>query len=299
VGLGDRDGLVVALDPSTFVALGTARARSDEPLKRVLPVLGASTELTPLFETSKKKAVGLEAIYPVSAETPFIVGVEDGALVWAPSRNNAPTQLWPLAGTGPVEALRAVVLPNHQGYAVAFRQGAAIYVGALHADKSIHGELTRISALGPAIGAPALAANADHILVAWADRPGPSAPWSVRWMTWKPGSGPSAPTLFPVPPGGMGGQVMSPALTSLAGGRFVIVWTEGDRARHEVRAQALDAQEQLVGTALTVSAEGVNAGQGTPALTPDGRGAVAFLSSPNGASASVVAVPIVCPSAGP
>ncbi len=299
VGLGDRDGLVVALDPSTFVALGTSRARSDEPLRRVLPVLGGGAELSPLFETSKKRAVGLEAIFPVAAETPFIVGVEDGALVWAPSRNNAPTQLWPLAGTGPVEALRAVVLPKHEGYAIAFRQGAAIYVGALHADKSIHGDLTRISALGPAIGAPTLAANADHILVAWADRPGASAPWSVRWMTWKPGSGLNTPTPFPVPPGGMGGQVMSPALTSLAGGRFVIVWTEGDRTKHEVRAQALDAQEQPVGTALTVSAEGVNAGQGTPALTPDGRGAVAFLSSPNGASASVVAVPIVCPSAGP
>jgi hypothetical protein len=35
-----------------------------------------------------------------------------------------------------------------------------------------------------------------------------------------------------------------------------------------------------------------------PALTPDGRGAVVFLATPTGTTASVVAVPVVCPAGG-
>jgi hypothetical protein len=88
---------------------------------------------------------------------------------------------------------------------------------------------------------------------------------------------------------------MAPALTTLADGRFVIVWTEGTGARHGVRAQALDANEKSIGTALTVSADGVNAGQGMPALTLDGRGAIVFMATPTGTMASVFAVPVICP----
>jgi hypothetical protein len=294
VALGDRDGLVVALDPSTFASDGSARAHAADPLRRVVPILAPLSELTAFLETNRRH-VPLEAAHPVAAHPSFVVGVSDGAFVWAPGRSSAPTKLWPLGGDGPVDAVRAIVLPGNDGYAIAFRQGTSIYLGALHADKTVNGDLARIPGMGPQIGSPAMAAGSRHLLVAWADRPTASAPWAIRWARWQPGTEPELPSVFPVPPGGGGGQVMAPALATLSDGRFVVVWTEGGGARHEVRAQALDSSEQPIGTAITVSADGVNAGQGMPALTPDGRGAVVFLATPTGATASVVAVPILCP----
>ena len=50
---------------------------------------------------------------------------------------------------------------------------------------------------------------------------------------------------------------------------------------------------------MTVSGEGVNAGQGQPAVLSDGRGLVVYLASPAGAVAQVVATPIACPSSLP
>jgi hypothetical protein len=294
VGLGERDGFVVALDPSTFAAVSTARAHATDPLRRVVPILGPASELTSYLETNKRR-IELEAAHPVDADPPFYVGVSHGKLAWAPARGVTPTALWPLDGDAAVDAIRAVALPDREGYAVVFRQATSVYLGALHANKAVNGDLIRIGGLGPQVGAPTIAAGADHVLVAWADRRAPSAPWAIRWVKWHPGVEPPAPTSFPVPAGGGGGQVMSPSLVALSGGRFVMAWTEGAGVRHEVRAQALDSADEPVGTALTVSAQGVNAGQGMPALTPDGRGAVVFLATPTGATASVVAVPIICP----
>ncbi len=294
VALGDKDGLVLALDPSTFASDGSARAHATDPLRRVVPILEPLTELTAFLETSRRH-VPLEAAHPVPAHPSFVVGVSDRTFVWAPGRSTPPTGLWSLVGDGPVDAVRAIVLPGNAGYAIAFRQGTSLYLGALRADRTVNGDLVRIAGIGPQIGAPAMAAGSQHVLVAWADRSAPAMPWAIRWLRWQPGTEPEVPNPFPVPAGGSGGQVMAPALASLADGRFVIVWTEGAGVRHEVRAQALDSSEQPIGTAITVSADGVNAGQGMPALTPDGRGAVVFMATPTGATASVVAVPVLCP----
>jgi hypothetical protein len=298
VALGDKEGFVVTLDPATFVALQSTRARSSDALRRVIPVLPSGTsagaEVTPFLETNRRH-VDFEAARPVEGDPPFVVGVADGKLVWGPTRASAPIPLWTLETDLIVDAIRVVPLGQPAGYAVAFRQGTSIFLGALKADKTPMGDLTRIGGLGPQIGAPAMAAGKDHVVLAWSDRPATNAPWQIRWLSWRPGTevGPALPFL--VPPGGAGGQAMSPSLLSLAGGSFVMAWTEGLGNRHEVRAQAIDATDQPVGTALTVSAEGVNAGQGIPALTPDGRGAVVFLATPTRDTASVVAVPVVCP----
>ena len=111
-----------------------------------------------------------------------------------------------------------------------------LFVGAMHPDKTPNGPLVRISGLGPVVGAPALAWNRDHVLVAWADRPGPASPWGVRWTKWRPGSELGDVNAFPVPPGGGGEQVMAPSLTTVGTGRVVMVWTEGGAGRHDVRS---------------------------------------------------------------
>jgi len=297
VGLGDLEGFVVALDPTSFAAVATTKARATEPIRRVVPLLSPLSDLAMFLETPRRRDP-IQSAHPVVADPPFVLGVANRKLVWAPSTSVDAAVIWPLASDTPVDAIRAAPLPGHAGYAVAFRQGTSIYVGSLHADKTADGELVRIGGLGAQIGAPALAVGKREAFLAWADRPGPTAPWAIRWLHWLPGKEPGEPTAFSIPAGGAGGQAMAPALTSLADGRMVMVWTEGIAAKHEVRAQALTSTGRPIGNAITVSADGVNAGQGMPALTPDGRGAVVFLATPTGTTASVVAVPVVCPAGG-
>jgi hypothetical protein len=294
VGLSEHDGFVVALDPSTFAVVNTARPHSVDAIHRVVPLL--APELGSFIETSHKHAA-IESAHPVLADPPFVLGAAHGKLVWAPSRTSTPVHLWAVEST-PVEALRAVALPGHAGFAVAFRQGASIYLGALKEDKTMNGELARIPSLGTQMGAPTLAAGRDHVLVAWADRASPSVPWGVRWVKWRPGTEPGEPTAFPLESSADGAAAMAPSLTALTGGRFVIAWTEALAGQHVVRAQALDGAEHPIGTTLTVSADGVNAGEGMPVFTPDGRGAIVFLATPTGPAASVVAVPVICPNGG-
>jgi hypothetical protein len=296
IATGDHEALVLSLNPSTFSTVGSARSRSPDPLRRVVPLFEPGTELSSFLETARTHTP-MDAAHPIAGSPPFVVGVAAGMFAWAPDRTSSSSGLWPLPGDAPVDTVRSVTLGGSAGYAVAFRQGGALFLGALNADRTANGDLVRIPTLGPQVGAPALAAGAHHVLVAWADRPSTSAPWSIRWLRWHPGAEPEAAATFPIPAGGTGEQVMAPSLTALGDGRLVLVWTEGTGTRHVVRAQALDPAEQPVGTAITVSEDGINAGEGMPALTPDGRGAVVFFASPTGTTAAVMGVPILCPGA--
>jgi hypothetical protein len=86
---------------------------------------------------------------------------------------------------------------------------------------------------------------------------------------------------------------MSPSLTPLGAGRVLLVWTEGPVSGHAVRAQTMGPDGSKIGDPLTISAEGVNAGQAQAAVLPDGRGVVAYLAAKAGAY-EVVATPIAC-----
>ncbi|MDB4993809.1 MAG: Basic proline-rich protein, partial [Myxococcaceae bacterium] len=138
------------------------------------------------------------------------------------------------------------------------------------------------------------AASGDHVLVVWADRASASDAWGLRSQRTKIGEAPEAARAFNPPAGGLGAPFMSPGVTSLGGGRFLIVWTEGAVSSHQVRAQTIDAKGAPQGDAIVVSADGVNAGQGQAAIGTDGRGIVAYLAS-SGKSFEVVATPISCP----
>jgi hypothetical protein len=87
---------------------------------------------------------------------------------------------------------------------------------------------------------------------------------------------------------------MSPALAVVPGIGFLLSWTEGAISAHEVRALTLANDLTPIGGALTISNEGVNAGQGQAAVDLDGRGLVAFLQGGGGAF-QVAATPIACP----
>jgi hypothetical protein len=65
-----------------------------------------------------------------------------------------------------------------------------------------------------------------------------------------------------VPPGGPGGEAISPSSEVLADGRFLVQWTEGSAGNRAVRAQALSANLVPIGEPVTLSTPEQNAGQG-------------------------------------
>jgi hypothetical protein len=104
---------------------------------------------------------------------------------------------------------------------------------------------------------------------------------------------PDPAITFTPPSGDHTNQTMSPGIAALPGDGFLLVWTEGPASGHAVRALTLAHDGAAVGAALTISNEGVNAGQGQAAITTSGNGVVAFLES-RGTGYQVVATPIVC-----
>jgi hypothetical protein len=130
-------------------------------------------------------------------------------------------------------------------------------------------------------------------MVVWADRPSADSPWSIRYAVFRPGDENATGHPFAIPTGGLGDNAMSPGVTGLGGGRFLVVWTEGPKSSHQVRAAVFN--DGAVSDAFTVSADGVNAGQGQAVVLSDGRGVVAFLaSSTTGKGFEVTATPIEC-----
>jgi hypothetical protein len=130
-------------------------------------------------------------------------------------------------------------------------------------------------------------------MAAWADRASADDPWSLRWVRFKAGDSPGTPKTFTPPAGGQGGQAMSPGITAVPGGRFLLVWTEGPASLHHVRALTLSLDGVPVGRPLEISADGANAGQGQAAVGTAGGGVVAFLESSDGGF-RVAATPISC-----
>ena len=291
-----KEGQVTVVDASTLAAGPSVRIKGSEPLRRVMPLVseGKAPQGSGDADRKNDRITGRRA---VAGSPPIDIGVADGNLVWAPHGSDKVTTLWALPGEGNAEALRAVSLDGVKGYAFAFRRSGAIWIGVATTDGkalTAKGELTGVAGLGPQVGSPAIAASGDQVLVVWADRASASDAWGLRSQRTKIGEAPEAARAFNPPAGGLGAPFMSPGVTSLGGGRFLVVWTEGAVSSHQVRAQTLDAKGAQQGDALLISADGVNAGQGQAAIGTDGRGIVAYLAS-SGKTFEVVATPISCP----
>jgi hypothetical protein len=284
-----REPVLVPFDLGTGSAGTAHRLKASDTVRRVTP-LAANKGVADV----DRKGDELQGRRLIATSPPIEIGASDASLAWAPAGTEKITKLAPLGAEGNVEAVRGV--PTDSGFAYVYRQAGAVWVGAAKGDGKAYeslGEPLRIPGLGPQVGSPALAASGDTVLVAWSDRPSAEAPWGIRLLAWKPGTSADAAQAFPIPPGGMGEQAMSPGLAALPNGQFLLVWTEGPVASHQVRAQVLDASGKPSGAALTISGEGVNAGQGQAAIGKDGRGAVAFLAS-TGKGFEVRAAPLAC-----
>ncbi len=291
----EKEAMAVRLDPASLTATVTARARSLDPVSRATPIVNAKGALSVVIDAEKKND-RLRGRRAVLTDPPIQLGAAEGSLEWAPLRQGPAGALWPLEGNDEVESVRGAVESNGEpAMAIAFRRAGAVWTGAATgaAPFAAKGDLARVEGLGPAIGSPAVAISGGVVLVAWADRPSTEEPWHLRWVRFRAGDPPGPPTTF-VPPGGSTGeQTMSPGLTALSGGRFLLVWTEGPMSGHGVRAQTLSQEGAPLGAPLVVSTEGTNAGGGQAAVNAGGQGIVAFLES-RGEAFEVAATSIEC-----
>ncbi|MDP9000419.1 MAG: hypothetical protein M3O46_09940, partial [Myxococcota bacterium] len=292
----EHQAMLLRLDPTSLAPLESTAIPSVRRVLRATPIPGKRGRLGLAVDVGRK-GDPLQGRRTVPLDPPIQVGVASGALAWAPlGGRRVQGSLWPLEGDGAVEALRGTRSEsNLSTVGIAFRRASAVWVGIADRSASLvaKGPMLRVPGLGPVVGSPAIAVNEGVVFVVWADRPSPDDPWRLRWMHFKVGEASSQPTMFTPPTGSKNDEAMSPALTVVPGGRFLLIWTEGPASAHEVRAMTLSADAAQIGSPLRLSNGGVNAGQGQVAVTASGRGVVAFLESrANGFR--LVATPIVC-----
>jgi hypothetical protein len=247
---------------------------------------------------SESKDDAIHGWRTVSVGPPLEVGASDHALVWRRPGSAVGGRLWPLDGEPSVEATRGAAeeIAGLWTIALAFRRGNAIGVGlATGGDgPTASGDVSYFESLGGNVGSPAIALSRNVVLVAWADHPSSqSDSWLLRWVRFSKGQVPGPPGSFSLPVGGKGVQAISPGLAVLPGRRFLLVWTEGPLAGHEVRAVTVTEEGDLLGSAFNASNANTNAGQAQAAVTGAGRGVVAFLEATS-TGFQVVAAPIVC-----
>jgi hypothetical protein len=259
-----------------------------EPVRRVQPfVRKGKLELSVEID---KKILGLASRRVAPLDPPIDVGVAGSAIAYAPHLR-AGAKDWFTLGEGPIEGLR-VVTTTDKGVGVAFRHGGAVNVGFASAELAPVGELQKAKGVGDKIGAPALAVSEGSWLSAFAERSG-DGPWTLRLFGGKIGGAAFEPKPFTLPKGGPGGSVISPSLIGLAGGAYLLTWTEGPENGRVVRAHVVDTSGDPVGAPLEVSPSGVNAGQARGAVDASGKGILAYFSSKE-EGYRLVAVPITC-----
>ncbi|HEX3771824.1 MAG TPA: hypothetical protein VHV30_13200 [Polyangiaceae bacterium] len=297
----DHQATALRLDASSLASTSKVDSQSSDAVRRVVPLASADGALT-IAEDTDREGDALQGRRTIALDPPLEIGAAGGNVVWGRPGAGSSGKLWPLDGDGPVEALRGATDTTQDApvTAIAFRHAGSIWLGTAVGRDALAplGALTRAAGTSAGVGSPAIAANGGVVMAAWADRAAATDPWRLRWLTFKAGEAPGEPGTFTPPAGGRGEQAMSPGIAAVPGGRFLLVWTEGPAAHHDVRALTLSHDGQPLGKPLVISAKHVNAGQGNAAFNSAGRGAVAFLESaesPEPNAFRVVATPIRCP----
>ncbi|MDP9037230.1 MAG: hypothetical protein M3O50_20725 [Myxococcota bacterium] len=301
VGLGfaptTEGAMVVRIDRASLSAAESTTVRASGIVRRVTPLVAKKGGLAAAVDADRgDRTLGTRTI---AADPPLQIGVSNGHLAWWRGGGASKGKLWALEGEGEVEALRGAVwqrAPDAPDVVVlAFRRLGALWLGAAESTNGLASkrELSRIAGGGSAIGSPAIAVNRGIVLASWAERAAADDPWRLRWVRFNAEEAPGEPATFKPPAGGKGEQAMSPAVSALPGGGFLLVWTEGPAAAHDVRALTLSAGGEPIGAPLAISSEGSNAGEGQGAVGGGGRGLVAFLES-DANGFRVMATPIVC-----
>jgi hypothetical protein len=246
----------VTIDAKTLASKEPFSRAGTKPVVGVVPLVQSGTLS---FEVDRQGGE-LTAQRTVDAKQPFVIGLGPEGFARV-VQNGQPEQIWSdTAGQKTTDPRVASV--EGQGHVVTFRRGSEVRVGWLNADGTKKSGLSTVSAGGSRVGTPSIAAGEQGVLVSFAARASDSAPWSVRLAQAKAGALPTTANEFSVPSGGPGGETISPAAAALPGGRWLLQWTEGKAGSRMVRAQTLGADLKPLGDAVTLSPQGVEAGQG-------------------------------------
>ncbi|MGE3669924.1 MAG: hypothetical protein AB7K71_09710, partial [Polyangiaceae bacterium] len=173
-----------------------------------------------------------------------------------------------------------------KSYALVLRSGGQegkLVFGWLDGDGSLKGTLGAVSMQDAFLGTPSVSTSDGNALITVATRPSSDAYWGITLASAALHQAPKSSKSFTPPPGGPGGEAISPAASALSQGRWALMWTEGPRGKHQVRAQTLDADLIPSGPAVRLSADGSDAGQGALFAHGDRALAVFFVRTPGGA----------------
>ncbi|MBM4357800.1 MAG: hypothetical protein FJ096_06790 [Deltaproteobacteria bacterium] len=264
-----------------FLDPATGQVRLHEPegtidgLVRVAP-LPAGSDVT--FATIATEQEGLKVASYVRAERPMLFGVAGEELALVSEPGAAPKPLWKLPG--PVERIQVVPIGPQAsvGVGVAYLANERVWLGIAKLDGTVVKEPFALESEST-VGRPMLASDGRELSVVYAEGVMGTSPVKLRWARVKAdGSMPSEGKVpfVELPPGGPGGDAIAPDIAALPGNRWLLLWTEGSEGERALRAQTYDGQGVRLGTALRISPETGNFGQGTVAVIGD-RAVVAFL----------------------
>jgi len=196
-----------------------------------------------------------------------------------------------------------VAARDEGGAIVVLRRPSALWLGLVDAELAAEGPLLALTRPGAVLGTPSVAPAPSGGAVAWAERPAGEREWMVMVATFSgraegPGGGAAAPggagagrrdpVLRPIAAG------MSPSIAALPGGDLLLAYAVGAPGAHQVRVRRLGRDLELLGDAVVVSPDAVNAGQPATAVAVDGRALVAFFGAERGRPSSVIATPLSC-----
>jgi hypothetical protein len=199
----------------------------------------------------------------IDAATRFTLGVTSEGLSRAIGQTV--TVVWPGKSKNPTITTPRVASVTGLGHAVAFRHGGQegkVLVGWLTEDGAKQSDLKVIGTDATLVGTPTISASESAVLVAFASKIAPAEGWRAELAVAPRGGLPERANPMVVPPGGPGGEAISPSSEVLADGRFLVQWTEGSAGNRAVRAQALSANLVPIGEPVTLSTPEQNAGQG-------------------------------------
>jgi hypothetical protein len=265
-------GIAFASDESTAIGLvvdpTTLSAQDKQPQlgKPVLStvVLGSGEFVVVRDDFPIKSATA------VPAGTPFVVGQIERHFARAKLEKPRPELEWKGVGTITPPSVASLGVA---GYAVAFRSGGAqgkVLFGRLDESGKAKAPLDTVAREDAQVGTPTIAAGPTGALIAFATRPDEKALWSLALARVAPNEAPAAAARFEVPPGGPAGHAMSPAVAAFDDGRWLVQWTEGQTGAYRVRARSYAGDLTPIGDAVTISPEGMNAGQGAAFVTRKG-----------------------------
>jgi hypothetical protein len=264
VGFGQSDvyAIGITVDPKTLDRDQVFREFRKQKLVSVVPTVDDGS----VHFRVVRGGAALSNSRAVGATTPFYIGATTSAIARVSGREEKqkPQPLWPLMDADQSTVPRVATVPGI-GHLVALRRGGRtgrVSLGWLDPSGGRKTALVDLHAGGEFAGTPSVAAGDDGVLVAFASRDSDAGAWRIELSTAKHGELPNTATEFALPPGGPGGDAMSPAVGALSGGRWLMQWTEGSSGNRMVRAQVLSRELAPLTEPVNLSPAGANAGQG-------------------------------------